>query len=398
MADEIQDNVAEAAVETAPPPTQTDATVSGILGSMVFENSVPPPTEIAVETDEATITTETETKPEEEILDESSYLKNKFGWDSEEVALNEIKTLREKAEKNFEYKNEDSKKLAEYINEGKIDDLYQFLDTQKRIDRLSKADLSDKNIAAELVKFGLQKDNPNLDPNDIEFLFNEKYSLPEKPQQSELETDDEYAQKVSVWQAQVNTMERRLVIEAKMQQPKMAQLKSELVLPKIEQTNQQQQPQTSQEDLDAFKKLQDSFVESAKKTVDGFNGFNVQVKDKDVDYTVSFTPSPEARVTINSKLQQFASAGFDANAILADRWVMEDGKTLNTNQMIKDLSRIYEGENAEKKIALDSKNKALETYLKGKKQVTIGTKNPQGTFTPTATNEMDALREAMLKI
>src|SRR3954467_603365 len=153
MADEIQDNVAEAAVETATPPTQTDATVSGILGSMVFENSVPQPTEIAVETEEATITTETETKPEEEILDESSYLKNKFGWDSEEVALSEIKALREKAEKNFEYKNEDSKKLAEYINEGKIDDLYQFLDTQKRIDRLSKADLSDKNIAAELVKF-----------------------------------------------------------------------------------------------------------------------------------------------------------------------------------------------------------------------------------------------------
>jgi hypothetical protein len=329
MADEIQDNVAEAAVETAPPPTQTDATVSGILGSMVFENSVPPPTEIAVETEQATITTETETgtkPPEEEILDESSYLKNKFGWDSEEVALNEIKTLREKAEKNFEYKNEDSKKLAEYINEGKIDDLYQFLDTQKRIDRLSKADLSDKNIAAELVKFGLQKDNPNLDQNDIEFLFNEKYSLPEKPQQSELETDDEYAQKVSVWQAQVNTMERRLVIEAKMQQPKMAQLKSELVLPKIEQANQQQQPQASQEDLDAFKKLQDSFVESAKKTVDGFNGFNVQVKDKDVDYTVSYTPSPEARVTINSKLQQFANAGFDANAILADRWVWKMAK------------------------------------------------------------------------
>ena len=97
-----------------------------------------------------------------EVLEPNAWLKQKWGWDTEEVADNEIKALREKAAKSFEYKNDDSRKIAEYINEGKEDELYKFLDIKKRVEKLSTAELTDKSIAAELVKFGIQKDNPTL--------------------------------------------------------------------------------------------------------------------------------------------------------------------------------------------------------------------------------------------
>ncbi len=370
--------------------------ISNALQNMVFGEDKPVEHTVA-----ETNLHQEEVKPDAQAAQvevvEPTWFKNR-GWDSEEVADNEIKTLREKAEKTFEYKNEESKKIAEYINEGKEEDLYKYLDIKRRVEKLSTAELADKNIAAELVKFGIQKDNPTLNAEEVEFLFNEKYSIPEKPVQGDLEDETDYQTRLNVWQHQTNTIEKRLVIEAKMQQPKLSQLKTELVLPEIKRENQSQQKMPTQEELAAFAKERDNFLQSATKTINDFNGFNVQVKDKDVDYTVGYIPSQEERTFINGKIQKFAQSGFDANAIFKEDWVGADGKTLNVNKMTEDLSRIYFGKNADSKLAFDSANKRLEAYLKEKKQVDLSATVVKGTFNPNKNqNETvsDKLREAM---
>lgn len=406
MADEIQ-NVQEEAVETAQPHVELTNNVSTLLGDMVFGEAKP---NAEVEQKEATEQTketpqaaQTEQQSEEEILDENDYrnrwLKDKWGYDSEETfekEFNELKQLKEK--KPFEFSNDDSKKVAELINEGKTKELRQFLETQERLSDLTTAEVT-KDTAEDIIKLGMQLKYKDLSPSEIQYKFNKEFGLPKEPAQGDLESDDEFAARKSDWQEKVNDIITNRVIEAKLLKPELSKFKTELVLPTIERQEQQPQQQVSQKDLDAFKALQDTFVQNVQKSINSFNGFSVQVKDKDVDYTVSYTPSTEEKSLIFNKVRQFTDAGFDANAIFAERWVEADGKTINEKQMQEDLFRLFGGSNAEKKLAVDAANKRLEAYLKEKKNVNIAPRT-QGTFEPSMNNatEMDRLREAMLKL
>lgn len=373
--------------------TQTAPSFEDRLTASLLGEQLPATTNAEQQANTETITA-TPAPEQTEILDPNVYLKNKWGWETEEAADTEIKSLREKASKVFEYKNEESKKVAEYINENKLDELYTFLDNKKKVEKLSTADLTaNKELAADLVKFGIQNDSPTLTADEVEFLFNEKYGIPQKPVEDEL--DDNYADTLKQWEEKVNNIQKRLVIEAKMNQPKLAQLKSELILPEIQRENQQQKP--TQEDLDAFNKLKESLLQSVDSTVNGFTGFTAQVKDKDVDYPVNYTPSQEEKSLVSSKLKEFAEAGLDANAVFADRWMNKD-KTLNVAQMTEDLSRIYMGKNADTKLANDAANKRLETYLREKKQINVNENNQNGNLHLEARTEQEKMIEALLAI
>lgn len=333
-----------------------------------------------------TDTAASDTPPVEtgETLNPNVYLKNKWGWENEEAADTEIKQLRERVSKGYEYKNDESRKVAEYINEGKEEDLYKFLDTKAKVKKLSTADLSDKNAATELVKFGLHNDNPNLLSDEIDFLFNEKYSIPIKPIKGEDEEDVDYDARLGGWEIQKSNIEKRLVIEAKMNQPKLAQLSTELVLPEINKGAAVKQEPTPEE-LEAFNKTKTTFLQSAKTTIDGFNGFTAQVKDKDVDYSVSYTPSPEEKTFIADKLTKLAESGFDVNELFAERWYDNNTKAFKVDQMTEDLSRIFMGKNSDQKLAVDSANKRMEQFLKEKKNVNVTQGNQGSTFQPNGT-------------
>lgn len=380
----------------------TNDKMANALMDSWFNDGVPKaeiPNETIVSKEETATTDVTETKDEEEILDPKDWLKREFDIEDVQVIKNEREELKKLKEKgsSFEFKNDDSKKIAEYINEGKIDDLYNFLDTQKRVSKLATADVSDKNIAAELVKFGIQKDNPNLTQDDVEFIFNKKFSAPKEPVQRGDELDEEFSERHSEWeQAKANT-ERELIIEAKMAQPKMAQFKTELVLPQIQKENTQTEAQPSQEDLDRFAKEKDSFLQSAQKSIESFNGFTVQVKDKDVDYKSSYVPSPEEKAVISNKLQEFANSGFNSNVLFLDKWLNKDN-TINVNQMTEDLSRIYFGKNSDQKLATDSANKRIEAYIKEKKQIDVSKTETAGRFVPTETTKDEVLTNAWLSV
>lgn len=316
--------------------------------------------------------------PPPEIAVPTDWLKKEF--DIEDPAIlkterEELKTLREKAKepKTFEFKNDDSRKAFELIENGDFDGLLNTLSTRKKIEKLSTADLNtNKELVADLVKFGIKNDNKdaNLSDEDVDFIFNEKYAKPPKPVRDDLDEDADYDAKVKSWQQQVDNIDRKMAIEAKMAQPKIAQLKSELVFPDIKKEGKQQQ-QPTQEELDAIKNNAEAFSKFAEPIINSFNGFTVQVKDKDVDYPVSYGSSQDEKTFIATELKSFAESNFDANALLAKRWVENDGKTINVEQMIKDLSRIYYGEKAEQKIALDAANKRIESYLKEKKQINL---------------------------
>ncbi len=347
------------------------------------------------------------TPPEEteEIFDEVDYLKD-FGWENKEKGKEEIKSLREKAaqvEKGFEWKNDYSKQVAEILNEGegKEEELFNILNTKRQLKKLATSEITDTKLAAELVKFGIQNENKEakLSPDEVEFLFNERYSIPAKPVQGDLEDDADYEHKVTAWQQQVSNMEKRMIIEAKMQQPKLSAYQNELVLPSIKKEESvAPSNQPTQEQLAKFESDKAAFLQSATQSLNSFDGFKVQVKDKDVDYTVAYVPSPEEKKIVETKINQFVQSGFDANALFFDRWLKEDG-SIDQNLVVEDYMSIITKEKANNKLVTDAVGKRMEAYITSKKRPNINSQQQQGTFTPVVPkSEPEAVTEAWLNM
>ena len=317
------------------------------------------------------------------------WLKKEF--DVEDPAI--LKAEREEYRKlketppvtDLKFENEQSKQIFELLKEGKSKEVKQFLDTQERLEQYTTAEVT-KDNAADIIKMGMQLKYPSLTKDQIEFQYKHEYSLPKEPAQKADELDEEFEERKNEWKEKVASIEMKTTIAATMAKPELENAKSKLVLPEIQGSgNQQAQP--TQEELAAGAKLKETFLKNADTIVNAFKGFEAQVKDKDVDYTVNYTPSKEEKQAVGDRLKQFAESGFNANVILADRWVKEDG-TLNESQMTEDLSRIFMGKNADQKIASEAANQRLELYLKGKKNITIdGTGN--ATMPQTKTKDVE---------
>lgn len=333
---------------------------------------------------------------EEEIVDADEWLKREFNWESADAAkaeLEELRKLRETASSpaDIEFANEQSAKFFKLLQEGKEDDLYSFLESKKRIDRLAAADLN-SSTAAEIIKLNMAQKYKDLTPSEIEYKFNKDFGTPSRPVQKDIETDEEYQERVSAWEGKVKDIETEMLIEAKLAKPELEKYKSELVLPEIqfEAANQSYEP--SQEELAALEAQINSFKQSAQAALKSFDGFSVSVKDEEVEIPLSYAVSDEERSVVSAQLERFADSNFDANTILAERWLKEDGKgsyELNTNQIIRDLTLLQSEGKVNQKFVNDAAAKRLAEHIKRTSNVTVTSRTPQQTFSPENKSQLE---------
>jgi hypothetical protein len=133
---------------------------------------------------------------EEEIVDADEWIKREFNWESADAAKTEIEELRKlkdnaTSQAEIEFANEQSAKFFKLLQDGKEDELYSFLENKKRIDRLTTSDI-DRNTAADIIKLSMQQKYKDLTQDEIEYKFKKQFSIPSKPVQRDIETDDEY--------------------------------------------------------------------------------------------------------------------------------------------------------------------------------------------------------------
>jgi len=165
-------------------------------------------------------------------------IKEKFGYESPEAAMQEIESLRAfraappPAELKFE--NEQSKAIAEALQAGpeKFHEVHAILDKMIRIDQLTTGDLT-PDTAANVIKLGMQLKYPDLKPEEINYKFNKTYGLPPKPGMLPAEDQEEFDERLRNWQAQVDDKQMELMIDAKLARPDLGAAKSKLVLPTI---------------------------------------------------------------------------------------------------------------------------------------------------------------------
>lgn len=314
--------------------------------------------------------------PNEEILDPKDWLKREFEIDDPEVLKQQIKEYRElkakpQTEAEIKFENEQSQTLHELIRQGKTKEVKEFLDLQERLESYTTGDVS-KDNADEIIKMGMKLKYKDLSPEEINYKFNKEYGIPSEPVQAADELDDEFAARKSAWQEKVNDIMMNKVIEAKLMRPELEQAKSKLVLPEIPDYVNQQKPLTP-EQIEAAKRYDEAYINSVDSSIKEFNGFSLKVKNEDVglpEISVAYSVVDNEKSSLLQELKDFAQTGYDANALLAQRWVNKDG-TINTKLMAEDRYWLNNREQIVQKVADETAKKAIEAFVKGKKNITL---------------------------
>lgn len=376
MADEV-------IVATPEPQTQTPSPFSSQAWSEETpkaEPVVPPP---VVEPPKSEPVTPTPSA--EEIIDPKEWLKREFEVDdpkSIKEQLAELKTLREKANTPAEikYANDQSKLFHEALIAGKEDDVYNFLHEKRRIDKLVGTEVN-KLSAEEIVKYGLYNKNKSLTTAEVDFLYNKRFSFPEKPVKELVDTNEEFASKLTQWEKEVKEKETELLIEAKMILPEIQKLKTELKLPEIQKSIDPKDAEANQKELDRIDGLRKQYLQYLDSDYRKFNGYEIKYKDEDVEIPVSFGITPEEQDALKTELATFNIDGF-----ISERWFNKDG-TPNITQLMSDVTLLRKGENVFQKIANEVGAKMKDHYIKLKSNINLNGGSQNGTFQPAKNGE-----------
>jgi len=330
-----------------------------------------------------------ETKVEEQAVstqsfDSNQFVKERFGYDSVEQAEQEFKKLKEQP--SFEFKDDVSKSLFDAIKEGKADDVYEILNQQKRLEKLTSSELT-PDLAAEIVKTNIKNKYKDLSTDDVELLFYDQHFVPLKPEQGYDESDEDYAGKVKTWQSQVDYAERKLMIEAKVIRPELEKLKSEIKLPDI--YNEAGREAESQEEFEIMQQARSIYEKTLDSDFQSFNGFNVSVKDEDVEIPISFNVGEDERLAMKNDLMDF-----DSDSYLENRWFFKDGKP-NIPQIMADKYLLENREKIFSKIANEAASQRVLAHIKRNGNININqSPTPQGAKPDLNGTEAERLRMA----
>jgi hypothetical protein len=318
----------------------------------------------------------------DEIVDEYEHLEKQTGyktWEEIKAARTELEQLRTKAQTPAERKfaNEESKKLAEAWEAGETDKVYDYLHTQRQLK--SAADLS----ASEAIRLHLKQTNLHFKEEDIQDIFEERYSIPSKPVMSSGEEQEDFDERMQEYNTRVAKVNRAIERDAVAAKQDLAKRITELVPPEIPKREQASQG-PSQKELEDRQAFLNSYVKSIPKEIESFEGFSTTFKDETAEIPISFVVTPEEKKAFQAELESYAKTGLDANAIFSDDWVNKDG-TINVRRMAEDRYLLKNRDKIFQKIANESGTKRLAHQLKLNSNIHVDGKKPP----PAAPTEKD---------
>lgn len=263
--------------------------------------------------------TNAETIQQNSAPDYNAFIKETFGVDNVDAAKAEWLSLQELKAKpaaatETAFANEQSKKVHQYLKEGKIDEALEVYSSQKKIDKAITGEVN-KDNAADIIKLKMQLGNKLLTNDDIEFQYRQDYVAPKEPVQKASEDEDDFKERHDEWKERVTMIEQKRIVAAKMAIPELEQLKTKIELPDIH------SPQTNvDDDYTAYKASNASADEAYNNvTVPGIKA----LKETDVSLKVSINDA-------NNKMQ------FDIN-IVPEQTDFEAAKqdSLSLSQFLK---------------------------------------------------------------
>jgi hypothetical protein len=334
------------------------------------EATPPAKAEVPVEKTETVATTETVVEEKKEPVVESTapdYLKE-LGFTSLEEAKTTIENLKSSAttKEEIKFANDQSKRLFESIKEGKTDEVYSILDTQRKLSTV------DKLKPSEAIKLHLELTNQHFKAADVEDVFEERYAFPKEPQQEIDEEDGDFQARVSDYNKSVEKINRKIERDSFQAKQELAKLQSELVLPDIEKPN---TVDVNAEAADAERTAQlaaarDQYVQSIDRDYGQFTGFEVKYKDEEVEIPIAFNVTDQEKTALRDEIKDFQLEEF-----IAGRWFNQGKAT--TKQIMEDIYLLRNKEAIFQKIANEAGAKRLAEHLKAGSNITIGDQTQQ---------------------
>jgi len=369
MSETNTEQVQETVVET-PSPFAQDAWSTELPTPLAQTTDVGETTTTVTTPSNATPTTEI--KKEEPTPTTNEWYKT-FGWETEDAAKAEIPKLKEQKPTEYQFVNDESKRLAEAISKGDRKIVREILETQERLEQYTTSEVTDDN-AADIIKMNMQLKYKDLSQKEIDYKYNKDYGLPKEPTQKVDELDEEFTERKNLWQEKVDDIKMARNIEAKLAKPELEKLKSQVVLPEI--SKPESQAAANQLSDIQLKEIRDNFLKALDSDYNKVEGFTTQVKDELVDYAVQFKIPDEAKVAIKGRLTE----GLDVSDYMDKRWFDEKG----TPRIDKIISDLYQLENFDKilsGVANKSASERWEVYQKSIKNLNVNTTNtPAPTF------------------
>lgn len=318
-------------------------------------------------------------KVEPAAPDYNTFIKTELGFDDVAQAKTEIERLKTAAQTKEEIKfaNEQSKKLFDYLKEGKEDDVYNVLSTQRKI----KA--ADSMKPEELIKLHLELSNPHYTSADVQDVFEEQYQLPRKPEQEVDEEDSDFAVRLQDYNSVVEKISRKVTRDSFNAKTELQKISADLVLPDI---YKQQEPAATQPADDGaeakIEELRKQYLASLETDYKNFDGFKATYKDEEVELPIAFQVTEEEKVAMRDEFKNF-----QVDEFITGRWFDKDNGAPKIKQIMEDVYLLRNAGQVFQKLTNEAGNKRLAEYIKSKSNISLqaqpqGTLKPEGTKTP----------------
>jgi len=240
-----------------------------------------------------------------------------------------IKLVDAPVQEEIKFANEESKKVFEYLKEGKIDEFFESYQQQRQLGSIDKLGVDD------VLKLKIKQENPELTEQEVEEEFNFTYGVKEPDIDEELDTPEEIAKEKKRYERERLNMERTKKKDLKEAKEFLNAKKQEIVLPEIKSAN-SQKPVDTEADEAAIKEYRERYLQKIPATVDGIGGFESKYKDAELDFNTSYLIDQTEKDGLKKNLEKFTlqdyflpryiddNGEFKTDAIARDLYVLEN--------------------------------------------------------------------------
>lgn len=253
-----------------------------------------------------------------------------------------VPKINQEAPAPYSFANDESKRVADYISQGKIDDVYSVLHEQRRLADLDKMD------DAQALKLALEYKNPNFTAEDIHEEVASRYQAekPDEPVEDDYLDEDayklarkQYDKELGKYEKEQKKLDRQLKLDAQAARETLSSYKKDIILPEINPAAAAQDG-PSEEDMAAIKKMRQDYLDSLTKTSAEFKEIPFEVNDEGVTFKGSFQIEDGERAALAKDLAEknviddILLPRYDKGGVYDTKQLMEDIYWLNNKEKI----------------------------------------------------------------
>lgn len=237
-----------------------------------------------------------------------------------------LKLTEQTSTPEINFVNETSKKVFEYLKEGKVDEIMSVYQQQKQLEGIDKLDTD------SVLKLRLKYENPELTDAELQDEFESRYGVEQPDIDEDLDDPADIEKAKKRFEREKSAMERLKKKDLKEAKDFLQEKKQEIVLPDIATSkNQESVPQGNEIDEAAIKEFRDKYVKSIDSAMNEVTGFGTKYKDDELDFQTAFVIDQAEKQNLKQALEKFTLQDY-----FVPRYIKEDG-SFNTTAIAKDL-------------------------------------------------------------